>query len=62
MSAADDTRAPARQETDAQRLARLDCEAIRSYSDQRFGGGKISRDYYRHRNDEPEPAAPNKKR
>ena len=62
MSVADEPLAPARQETEAQRMARLDREAIRSYSDKRFGGGKISRDYYRHRHDEPEPAAPNKKR
>ena len=62
MSAVDNPSAPARQEAEAQRLAKLDREAIRNYSDRRFGGGKISRDYYRHRHDEPETPAPNKKR
>lgn len=55
--------APAGQDSEAQRIAKLDREAIRNYSDKRFGGGKISRDYYRHRNDEPAaPAEPSKKR
>ena len=62
MSAVDNPSAPAHQEAEAQRLAKLDREAIRNYSDKRFGGGKISRDYYRHRHDEPETATPNKKR
>jgi hypothetical protein len=56
--------APAKQETEAQRLARLDREAMQTYSARRFGGGTMSRRYHLHRNDEPDPptAKPNKKR
>lgn len=47
-------------ETEAQRLERLDREAIQTYRDKRFAGGNISKRYYQHKNDEPDATSLNR--
>lgn len=58
-------RAPTRprpNETDAERTARLDRDAMRSYSTQRYGGGRLSKRYHQDMSDitnaAPAPQAP----